>query len=550
MDVLRPRGLSAFLIAAVLLSQVASATEGPMASSRPDIVVIMLDDLDVATFDSALELGLLPAIQADMVAGGMRFDQSFVTDSLCCPSRATFMTGQYPHNHGVRRGQAAIDGSFAAFDDSHTLATALQASGYRTALIGKFLNGYGYEIPLNHPECSSSECRMRYVPAGWTDWHGAPDYGELNGTPGYAGAYCMYNYTVNDNGALFNYGSDVADYQTDVFARRAGAIIDKVTQGGEPLFLVASPLAPHYELCLPLNDAFAYDLRPAPRHAGSLPPWIKLDVGKPSFNEIDLSDKPAWFSDEYPVMDARQTAMLDRQYRHRLEALRAVDDLFATIRERLLVGGRWTNTYLFLTSDNGWLYGEHRATGKVMAYEESIRVPLLLRGPGVPAGARREALVLNNDLAPTIIELAGSTMDVPADGRSLLPLLAQDMPPAWRRRFLVEHYRDPPPAPVDYLDFLAVRTGAGDFDGTGLRTLIDWRVDWLVDPRPAGIEHYDLGVDPLQQASIDPLDRETASQLASLRAALALLRACGQAGRVDCIEAERIREHLFLGAFD
>src|SRR5690606_22976556 len=104
-------------------------------------------------------------------------------------------------------------------------------------------------------------------------------------------------------------------------------------------------------------------------------------------------------------------------------ALRAVDDLFATIRERLLVGGRWTNTYLFLTSDNGWLYGEHRATGKVMAYEESIRVPLLLRGPGVPAGARREALVPNNALAPTIIELAASTMDVPADGRSLLPLL-------------------------------------------------------------------------------------------------------------------------------
>src|SRR5690606_30824511 len=151
---------------------------------------------------------------------------------------------------------------------------------------------------------------------------------------------------------------------------------------------------------------------------------------------------------------------------------------------------------------------------------------------------------------PALSQLAGSPWAVPADGRSLLPLLAQDMPPAWRRRFLVEHYRDPPPAPVDYLDFLAVRTGAGDFDGTGLRTLIDWRVDWLVDPRPAGIEHYDLGPDPLQQASIDPLDRETASQLASLRAALALLSTCGKAGRVDCIEAERIREHLFLGAFE
>src|SRR5690606_31260773 len=101
------------------------------AATPPDIIVLMVDDLDVATFNRALELGLLPAIDEAMVHGGMRFDQSFVTDSLCCPSRATFMTGQYPHNHGVRRGQSAVDGSFSAFDDSRSLATALSGAGYR-----------------------------------------------------------------------------------------------------------------------------------------------------------------------------------------------------------------------------------------------------------------------------------------------------------------------------------------------------------------------------------------------------------------------------------
>lgn len=520
------------------------------AGTRPDIVVLMVDDLDVATFDTALEHGLLPAIDAAMVTGGTRFDQSFVTDALCCPSRATFMTGQYPHNHGVRRGQFAPDGSFTAFDDSRTLATALRAAGYRTGLVGKFLNGYGYSTPRNHPQCDTPACWMRYVPPGWSDWQATTDYGELNGSPGYAGTYCMYNYTVNENGSLVTYGNGIADYQTDVLARRAGAIIDDVANGEAPLFLVASPLAPHYELCLPLLDPFAYDVRPAPRHSGSLPRYVNLDDSRPAFNETDVSDKPAWFADRYVSIEALQRSTLNRQFRHRLEALRAVDDLFATLKQRLLAAGRWDDAYVIFTSDNGWLYGEHRVPGKVMAFEESIRVPLLVRGPDVPAGARREALVLNNDLAPTILELAGATAELPPDGRSLLPLFTQDLPPAWRRRFLIEHFRDPPPAPVDYLDFLAIRTAAGDFGNSGLHTLIDWRTDWLLEAKPAGIEHYDLALDPFQLDSIPAGDVAQAAPRATLRAGLAMLRECGQADRMSCLDAERVREHLFLGDFD
>lgn len=522
------------------------------AGTPPTIIVLMTDDLDVATLDAALDLGLMPVLESELIDAGLRFDESFVTDSLCCPSRATFLTGQYPHNHGVRRGQSAptADGSFAAFDDEHTLAVSLLDAGYRTALVGKFLNGYGYEIPLNHPECSSAECKMRYVPAGWSDWQAMPDYGELNGTPGYAGAYCMYNYTVNDNGNLVTYGTAAADYQTDVIATRASALIDEVAQDGDPLFLVLNPLAPHYELCVPAVDSFSWDIRPAPRHVGSLPSLVGLDMGKPSLAEVDVSDKPAWFAGEYPGLTGRQLSSLNRQYRHRLEALRAVDDLLAAIRQRLQVAGRWNATHLVFTSDNGWLYGEHRVPGKVLAYEESIRVPLLLRGPGVEPGARRHAMVLNNDLAPTIAELAAIPLGLPVDGRSLVPLFAQDTPPDWRRRFLIEHFRDVAPAPGSYLDYLAVRTAAGDFGNTGMQVLIDWRTDWLVEQVPAGIEHYDLVTDPYQLDALPADSPERAAQRAALNASLALLRDCGQPGRTSCVDAERIREHLLHAGFD
>jgi len=391
---------------------------------------------------------------------------------------------------------------------------------------------------------------MRYVPAGWTDWQGLPDYGELNGSPGYAGAYCMYNYSVNDRGTLVNYGSSDADYQTDIIAQRAGAFIDAVSTTGAPLFLVASPLAPHYELCLPAANPSAWDIRPASRHAGSLPPYVNLDVSKASFDEVDVADKPAWFPTEYANLTTVQVAMLNRQYRHRLEALRALDDLFGTIQARLDAAGRWNDSYVVFTSDNGWLYGEHRVVGKVLAYEESIRVPLLLRGPGVAPGAQRSALVLNNDLAPTIAALAGVVLPTVADGRDLAPLFRADAPPAWRRRFLVEHFRDAAPSPVSWLDYLAVRTASGEDENTALQLFVDWRDDWLTDPAAAGSEHYDLVLDPLQLQSLDPRSAAHALQRAALQADLALLRDCGRPAHIACSDAERVREHLFFGGFD
>ncbi|MBN8480023.1 MAG: sulfatase [Xanthomonadales bacterium] len=523
---------------------VAAATgSASMPVPAPNLVVLMADDLDEKTFDRALDLGLLPAIASTLRDGGTRFRESFVSNPLCCPSRASFLTGRYAHNHGVLNitwDASAPQGSFAAFDDREHLGTWLQRAGYRTGLIGKFLNGYGYVPPRNCPLCDP----MRYVPPGWDDWQALPDYGEYNGIPGigYAGAYCMYHYTINDNGRLVSHGGDDADYQTDVIATRAARFVDRQATDARPFFLWLAPLAPHFELCLPAMTEFERDVRAAPRHAGSLLPTVGFDPFDPAFDEADVGDKPAWYDQRYPRLSGSDIDALQRSYRHRLEALRALDDLVATLRARLEASGAWQDTVLVLTSDNGWFNGEHRAWGKVLAYEESIRVPLLLRGPGVPAGRIRDALVLNHDLAPTLAALAGAVPTFAMDGSDLRALLDGTEPPGWRRRLLVEHFRDGAWAPVSFADYFAVRTGGTDAPLLRSRTWIDWRTDG----ESAGIEHYALDDDPKQLASLGT----GGASAAALRAALAALRDCGQPGRTDCRLAESAVEGIFGADFD
>ena len=514
-----------------------------LAHAKPNLVVIMADDLDEATLAKAFDIGVLPHIGAALLAGGLRFSESFVSNPLCCPSRASFLTGRYAHNHGVLNitwDATNPQGTFAAFDDREHLGTWLQRAGYRTGVIGKFLNGYGYVPPLHCPQCDW----MRYVPPGWDDWQVLPDYGELNGAGGigYAGAYCMYNYTINDNGTLVTYGGADADYQTDVIAARAAGFVDAASADPRPFFLWLAPLAPHFELCLPAATEFERDVRGAPRHAGSVPPTIGFDPFKPSYAEVDVSDKPAWYGSEYPPLVATDTAALQRGFRHRIEALRSLDDLVGRLRSRLEAIGAWDDTVLVFTSDNGWFHGEHRAWGKVLAYEESIRVPLLMRGPGIGAGQTSSAMVLNNDLAPTLAAFAMATPTPPVDGLDLRPLFGGGKPTDWRRRVLVEHFRDGDWAPVSFADYLAVRTAAGDLAGTHSRTFIDWRLDG----QARGSEHYALDSDPFQIDSLPP----TGSIATRLRAALAALRDCGRPGRMSCREAELAVESVFDGDFD
>src|SRR5262245_8668017 len=383
-------GLGASFLAAAARAQTAP----------PDIVVIMADDLDVKGFETALADGCttdgrpcLPNIKRYLVSAGTTFTESFASMPLCCPSRSTYLTGQYPHNHTVLRNTGPA-GGFAQFyeQNSGSSLPLWMSARYRTAHIGKYLNGY---------------VSGQVKPEGWEEWHGLVD----------PSTYCMYGFTISHNGVPQTYEATPENYQTDVLAGLADTFIRQHGESGDPrpFFLSIAPLAPHLESqCNPSG------VRPAPRHAGT----VTLPLpgqSSCSFNEPEIGDKPAWMH-ELPQLDA---AALRQLYDQRLAALRAVDDLVGTVVTALRQTGRLENTAILFTSDNGYLLGQHRWKSKVLVYEESIRVPFVLRQPHRAGPASVSALVLNNDLAPTILALAGLGPDPGhvMDGRSLLPLL-------------------------------------------------------------------------------------------------------------------------------
>jgi N-acetylglucosamine-6-sulfatase len=353
------------------------------AATRPNLVVIMTDDQTVES------LRVMPKTLR-LIGAGTTFSNSFVSLPWCCPSRSTYLTGQYPHNHGVWTIRPP-DGGYDRLDHGNTLPLWLQEAGYYTSHIGKYLNGYGKENPHE-------------IPPGWSDWQGLVD----------PSTYKMYGYTINDNGALITYGGEEQDYQTDVLAARAEDTIAEAAQTKQPFFLSIAPVAPHLEL---RSTGFEAP-RPAPRHFGTFAkePLPRL----PSLNEPNVSDKPTLIRNLPPLTQSELRDITD-VYRARLAALLAVDDMVERIVTSLTERGVLDNTVLLFTSDNGFLHGEHRIErGKRKVYEESVRVPLLIRGGGFPQGATATQFVANIDLAPTIVQLAGANARLSMDGRPLL----------------------------------------------------------------------------------------------------------------------------------
>ncbi len=364
---------------------------------RPNLVLIVLDDLD------ARSLQRLPVVDQLLRQGGTSFDNFFVTTPLCCPSRASILRGQYVHNHGVQRNlgnQKA--GGFPAFHnrdlERSTVATWLRGAGYRTALVGKYLNDYPDGVAPT------------YVPPGWDEW-----YAESRGQ--------YFNYDLNENGTVVGYGDAPEDYSTDVLAAKATDFVRR-TAGTDPFFLYLAPRAPHGPVT------------PAPRHADAFSNVKAPRV--PSFNEADVSDKPSWVQ-SWPRLRHERVRRIDQYYRQQLRTLLAVDDMVGNLVQALRAENALDDTYVFFTSDNGFQYGEHRLQDvKLAPYDESIRVPLLVRGPGVPAGRSEERLALNIDLAPTLADLAGADAGNFVDGRSLAPLLGAGDPGEWRGAALIE----------------------------------------------------------------------------------------------------------------
>jgi N-acetylglucosamine-6-sulfatase len=375
------------------------AAAGGLASSdaqsaspltRPNVVVLMTDDQTVES------MRVMPNVHALLAQQGVTFDNSFVSYSLCCPSRATFLTGQYAHNHGVW-GNAAPNGGYYKLDSTNTLPVWLQRAGYQTIHLGKYLNGYGTR--------SKTE-----IPPGWGEWYGSPD----------PSTYQYLNYTLNENGKLVTYGNRAADYKTDVEARKAVDIIARQAIDPRPFFLWVAFLAPHSGGPRDSDDPTGLGTpSPAPRHRNYFATQ-PLPI-PPSFNEADVSDKPAGIRNR-PLMTPAKIAAVRENYQQRLESLLAVDDAVGLIVNQLAAIGELDRTYILFTSDNGFFHGEHRVpSGKVLLYEPSIRVPLIMRGPRIPPGQHRRQFVANIDLAPTIVAATGAQPGRVMDGRSLLP---------------------------------------------------------------------------------------------------------------------------------
>lgn len=448
----RRRRAVATVAAVGMLASLAVAQDVPRAegTTPPSIVVVLTDDQRWDT------LWAMPTVQEWMVEDGVTFTQAFVVNPLCCPSRTSILTGQLSHTTGIYDNSPPY-GSFFAFDDSSTIATWLDAAGYRTALIGKYLNKY-------------QESEAGYVPPGWDRWVA---FVSEEGNGGY------FDYSMSVDGTLVDYGSEDADYSTDVLAGEAESFI-RTTPSDEPLFLMFDPKAPH-------DPAI-----PAPRHAAEfedLPP-----ARPPSFNEKDVRDKPTYLQSLRQLNDAEVLA-LDEFRRNQYRTLLAVDDALYGIIDALKDTNRLSTTMVVFLSDNGLLHGEHRISGKSAPYDESVRIPLVIRYPPLlESGEIDRHLVLNVDLAPTFAELAG----VPApgvEGMSLLPLLPAPLLP-WRRDFLVEHLATRERIPT----YCAVHSASYEY------------VQYESDEE----ELYDLDLDPYQLVNVAG-DPEYARALSFMR---------------------------------
>jgi N-acetylglucosamine-6-sulfatase len=431
--------------------------------AKPNIVVVMTDD------QTAESIRFMPRVRELLGEQGTTFTNSLVSYSLCCPSRSTFLTGQYAHNHGVQ-GNDPPHGGYTKLDHSNTLPVWLQQAGYTTTLVGKYLNGYGLNDPNQRPP-------------GWSEWYA------LVGRS----TYYAYDYEMNRNGELVQYGSAPEDYQTDVLADDAVDAIERRSAGSSPFFLWVTPLAPH-------RQPTGGPIKPAPRHLGI---YDDLPLPRPpNFNEADVSDKPA-FVRQLPKLTPAKINEIAIAYRREAESLLAVDEMVGRMYDALRESGELDNTIFVFASDNGFSHGEHRyPTGKVRVYDDAVRVPLIVRGDGFTAGQTVTEPVINVDLAPTILELSRATPGLVMDGRSLL-----DRDPSRPLLFEAQHSWNP---------YFGVQSGK-----------------WLwVEYTNGERELYDMVADPYQLSSRHK-DPSLAGVRRDLTALLAEMRTCTGAG---CLE--------------
>ncbi len=444
---------------------------GALVFAQPSVVLVIADNQDAAS------IAYMPVVGSSPAA---RFSNAFVSYPLCCPSRASVLSGQHPQNHGVLENSPP-NGGYQSFDHANSLPVWLQSAGYYTGYIGKYLNGYG-------------QAACRQVPLGFDEWFGTVTQGRL------------YDFVLNENSVLTGYGNPTSypagcapaqiqtdQYETDLFHTKAVDFIARNASRRFFLVVAFGAVESRGRDGLPGPE-------PAPRHKGmfagiSIPPKI-------SFNEADVTDKPA-FIRSLPLLTNVQK--LNVTYRRTLESLQSVDEAVAAMTRALPAG-----SILIYTSDQGSLLGEHRIVGLGSVYEESIRVPLVVMGAVAPLS--HAELTSNVDFAPKILELAKATAGKVMDGMSLAPLL-NGQAIAWRTALLIQaQMRKGFTAAGNYI---AVRTGSHVY----------------AEHTNGAREFYDLVADPYQAVN---KSRSHAPQdlllMQQLRSKLNALKTCAGTG--------------------
>jgi arylsulfatase A-like enzyme len=419
-------------------SQITTGNDGP------NIVFITTDD------QAVVDLRWMPLTRQLLGDRGVTFENFVAPHPLCCPARAQILTGQYAQNNGVRSNHGDHGGYGSLADPEHTLPVWLEDAGYRTSFVGKYINGY-------HPG--------RGIPPGWERWDATVRLG--------------YHRFLQYNGRTV---TRPPGYHTDYVAKHSEDEIAQLAADDEPFFLWTSFYAPH-GICSAAQEIGCATPPPVEkRFANSFEGVRAPFLDKPSFDEEDVSDKPKAVIRRGRV-DAAEAQQLFLQ---RIRSLASVDRAVARIVTALRATGELDDTVIAFTSDNGFLYGEHRYQGKTLAYEESLRVPLLMRGPGIEPGSVRDQTSAMIDLAPTFADLAGADPDIAVDGESLVGLARSPEPDTDRTLLVQAGIRGPDPYGLDW-EYRGVRTDRYTF------------VYW---PKTGFVELYDRELDPYQLANV------------------------------------------------
>ncbi len=422
-----------------------------MNDSRPNIILIVTDDQPYHTVD------YMPFVKTELMQNGVVFENGFATTPLCCPSRASILSGQYAHNHQVLTNTLPR-GSASKFDASTSFSIQLQDSGYETAYLGKYMNGYDDLTPRG------------VVPPGWDSWNVFLGKNLVNNEDAGNLQY-YYNFTLSQNGEAVDYKRNDYNFSADIITNMALAFIRDSKDS--PFFMAVNYYNPHSPyICAPRHkDAFRASTN-----------WDWVQYRPPSFNEENIRDKPEYIGDLSPLPEEK----LDTAHLQILRSLLSVDDGVASIDAALKKAGLDENTIIIYTTDNGLTLGDHRfGVTKNCPYEACAKVPFIVYGPGYFEPRTDTSLVANIDLYATIADWAGFQVPESVDGLDMAPLLEDPNAP-WRDALLIEHWPTDEGTGSSIPEFYAIRTQ-------------EWKYTEYVTGE---VELYDLVNDPYEMQNM------------------------------------------------